>query len=106
MHSPPKNTNISMCAPVTLLYCVLVPFLMLSNRNITNYGTHKMKKGRCCFVDDKYVVTCEDDNIQNDKEFILNIQKAMLVTLFESKKINHFQYEYAIELLEKNFRKK
>ena len=68
--------------------------------------THKMKKGRCCFVDDKYVVTCEDDNIQNDKEFILNIQKAMLVTLFESKKINHFQYEYAIELLEKNFRKK
>lgn len=57
-------------------------------------------------MDDKYVVTCEDDNIKNDKEFILNIQKAMLVTLFESKKINHFQYEYAIELLEKNFRKK
>lgn len=57
-------------------------------------------------MNEKVVVTCEDNNIQNDKEFILNIQKAMLVTLFEGKKINHFQYEYAIELLEKKFRKK
>ena len=57
-------------------------------------------------MDDKYVVTCEDENFQNDKEFILNIQKAILVTLFERKTINHFQYEYAIELLEKKFRKK
>ncbi len=52
------------------------------------------------------VVTCENNSYYQDKEFILNIQKAMLVTLLENKKINHFQYEYAIELLEKNFRKK
>jgi len=57
-------------------------------------------------VNENFIVSCEDENIQNDKEFILNIQKAMLITLFESKKINHFQYEYAIELLEKNYRKK
>ncbi len=57
-------------------------------------------------MDIKYVVTCEDNHIPNDGELILTIQKAMLVALFESKKINHFQYEYAIELLEKNFRKK
>lgn len=90
-----------------MLYLVIPIFTnhRIIAHNRTSH-THKMKKGRCCFVDDKYVVTCEDDNIQNDKEFILNIQKAMLVTLFESKKINHFQYEYAIELLEKNFRKK
>ena len=52
-----------------------------------------MKKGRCCLVDEKYAVTCEDNNIQDNAEFILNIQKAMLATLFESKKINHFQFE-------------
>lgn len=83
-----------------------VPLLMLLRQNSTNCMIHKIKKGRCCFVNENFIVTCEDENIQNDKEFILNIQKAMLVTLFESKKINHFQYEYAIELLEKNYRKK
>ena len=57
-------------------------------------------------MNENFIVTCEDNNIQNDKEFILNLQKAMLVTLFERKKINLFQYEYAIELLEKNYRKK
>lgn len=51
-------------------------------------------------------ITCNDENLCNNKEFVLNIQKAMLATLFESKKINHFQYEYAIELLEEKFRKK
>ena len=57
-------------------------------------------------MNENFIVTCEDNDIQNDKEFILNLQKAMLVTLFERKKINLFQYEYAIELLEKNYRKK
>lgn len=57
-------------------------------------------------MEDKIMVTCENENYQQDKEFILNMQKAILVTLFEHKKINHFQYEYAIELLEKNFRRK
>ncbi len=61
-------------------------------------------KGRCCFVNEKINVTCDDNEVKNSKEFIFNIQKAMLVTLFESKKINQFQYEYAVELLEKNYR--
>lgn len=55
-------------------------------------------------MEDKIMVTCENENYQQDKEFILNIQKAMLVTLLENKKINHFQYEYAARLLEKKFR--
>ncbi len=57
-------------------------------------------------MSEKITVTCSDDNLDNNREFILNIQKAMLVTLFENKKINHFQYEYAVELLEKNYRKR
>lgn len=52
----------------------------------------------------KVEVVCNNINIDNNKEFIFNIQKAMLVTLFENKRINHFQYEYAIELLEAEFR--
>ncbi len=55
-------------------------------------------------MEDKILVTCENNSYHQDKEFILNIKKAMLVTLLENKKINHFQYEYAIELLEKKFR--
>ena len=52
------------------------------------------------------MIICEDNDIQNNKEFILNIQKAMLATLFEREKINQFQYESAIELLEKKIKKK
>ena len=36
---------------------------------------------------------------------VANIQKAMLVTLFECGKIDMQQYEYAVELLENNFLK-
>ena len=100
---PPKN---SMHLLNHHSHRMSVPLLMLLRQNNTNCMIHKIKKGRCCFVNENIIVSCEDENIQNDKEFILNIQKAMLVTLFESKKINHFQYEYAIELLEKNYRKK
>lgn len=55
-------------------------------------------------MNEEFTVTCEEKDIQNDKEVMFNIQKAMLATLFEGEKINHFQYEYAIELLEKKFR--
>lgn len=48
-------------------------------------------------------VTCSENNLDENKEFILNIQKAMLATLFEVGKINMGQYEDAIRLLEKNF---
>ncbi len=51
------------------------------------------------------VITCSEENLNENKEFILNIQKAMLVTLFESGKIDIGQYENAVKLLEKNFSK-
>ncbi|MCC8161208.1 MAG: hypothetical protein LIO53_07910 [Oscillospiraceae bacterium] len=50
-----------------------------------------------------YTVICSKDNIIDDKELILSIQKAMLITLFEIGKINMAQYTNAIELLEKKF---
>ena len=56
-------------------------------------------------MDKEITVTCSENNLNENKEFILNIQKAMLVTLFESGKIDMQQYEYAVELLEKNFSK-
>ena len=56
-------------------------------------------------MDKEITVTCSENNLDENKEFILNIQKAMLVTLFESGKIDMEQYEYAVELLEKNFSK-
>lgn len=50
-----------------------------------------------------YTVICSKDNIKDDKELILSIQKAMLITLFETEKINMAQYTNAVELLEKKF---
>lgn len=56
-------------------------------------------------MDKEITVTCSENNLDENKEFILNIQKAMLATLFEVGKINMWQYEDAIRLLEKNFSK-
>jgi len=50
-----------------------------------------------------YTVICSKDNLKDDKELILSIQKAMLITLFETEKINMSQYTNAVELLEKKF---
>lgn len=50
-----------------------------------------------------YTVICSKDNIRDDKALILSIQKAMLITLFETEKINMAQYTNAVELLEKKF---
>ena len=50
-----------------------------------------------------YIVICSKDNLKDDKEFILSIQKAMLITLFEKEKISMTQYTNAVELLEKKF---
>ncbi len=51
----------------------------------------------------EFVITCSEKNLDENKEFILNIQKAMLATLFEVGKINMVQYEDAVRLLEKKF---
>lgn len=52
---------------------------------------------------DECKISCSKDNIKDDKELILSIQKAMLITLFETEKINMSQYTNAVELLEKKF---
>lgn len=51
----------------------------------------------------EFVITCSEDNLNKNKEFIFNIKKAMLITLFEGGKIDMEQYENAIKLLEENF---
>ena len=56
-------------------------------------------------MDKEITVTCSENNLNENKEFILNIQKAMLATLFEMGKIDMRQYENAVSLLEKNFSK-
>ncbi len=53
----------------------------------------------------EFVITCNENNLDENKEFILNIQKAMLATLFEVGKIDMRQYEDAVRLLEENFSK-
>ncbi len=50
-----------------------------------------------------YTVICSKDNIIDNKELILSIQKAMLITLFETGKINMAQYTNAAQILEKKF---
>lgn len=50
-----------------------------------------------------YTVICSKDNLKDDKELILSIQKAILITLFETEKINMSQYANAARLLEKKF---
>lgn len=39
----------------------------------------------------------------NNKEAIFNIQKTLLLTLYENKKLDFNQYQYAVKLLEKKF---
>ena len=56
-------------------------------------------------MDKEITVTCSENNLDENKEFILNIQKAMLATLFEGGKIDMRQYENAVRLLEKSFSK-
>ena len=57
-------------------------------------------------MNENIIISQNAGDLNENKELTLNIQKAMLVALFENKMINQFQYEYAAELLEKNFRHK
>lgn len=56
-------------------------------------------------MDKEITVVCSENKLNENKEFIFNIQKAMLATLFESGKIDMRQYENAVRLLEKKFSK-
>lgn len=42
----------------------------------------------------------------NDKAYIFCMQKTLLITLYENKRLNFDQYRYAVELLEKKFRQR
>ena len=54
---------------------------------------------------DDVKVICPAEGINNNDEITLNIQKIMLVTLLEEKKININQYNDAVEYLEKKYRR-
>lgn len=54
---------------------------------------------------DDVKVICPEEGIDNNDEITLNIQKIMLVTLLEEKKININQYNDAVEYLEKKYRR-
>ena len=48
-------------------------------------------------------VTCEENDFYENEEFEFNLERALLITLFERKMITQFQFEYALECLEKKF---
>ena len=52
---------------------------------------------------DDIKVICPAEGLNNNEEITLGIQKIILVTLLEEKKINMSQYTNAVELLEKKF---
>ncbi|MCH5211230.1 MAG: hypothetical protein J1F01_09750 [Oscillospiraceae bacterium] len=52
---------------------------------------------------DDIKVICPEEGLNNNDEITLGIQKIILVTLLEEKKINMSQYTNAVELLEKKF---
>lgn len=53
---------------------------------------------------DDVKVICPEEGLNDNNEITLNIQKIMLVTLLEEKKININQYNDAVEYLEKKYR--
>lgn len=48
-------------------------------------------------------VTCEENDFYGNEEFEFNLERALLITLFERKMITQFQFEYALECLERKF---
>lgn len=54
---------------------------------------------------DDVKVICQEEGLNDNDEIALNIQKIMLVTLLEEKKININQYNDAVEYLEKKYRR-
>lgn len=54
---------------------------------------------------DDVKVICPEEGLNDNDEITLNIQKIMLVTLLEEKKININQYNDAVEYLEKKYRR-
>ena len=52
---------------------------------------------------DDIKVICPEEGLNNNDEITLGVQKIILVTLLEEKKINMSQYTNAVELLEKKF---
>ena len=55
---------------------------------------------------DDVKVICPEDGLNDNDEITLGIQKIILVTLLEEKKINIHQYNDAVEYLEKKYRQR
>ena len=55
---------------------------------------------------DDVKVICPEDGLNDNDEITLGIQKIILVTLLEEKKININQYNDAVEYLEKKYRQR
>lgn len=54
---------------------------------------------------DDVKVICPEEGLNDNDEITLNIQKIMLVTLLEEKKININQYNDAVRYLEKKYKR-
>ena len=55
---------------------------------------------------DDVKVICPEDGLNDNDEITLGIQKIILVTLLEEKKININQYNGAAQYLEKKYRQR
>ena len=64
-------------------------------------------KERCCLIDENTKISVTAPSFDfNDKECIFHLQKTLLLTLYESKRLSFNQYQYAVKLLEKKFRQR
>ena len=55
---------------------------------------------------DDVKVICPEEDLKNNDEITLGIQKIILVTLLEEKKININQYNDAVQCLEKKYQRR
>ena len=55
---------------------------------------------------DDVKVICPEENVSENDEITFGIQKIILATLLEEKKININQYNDAVEYLEKKYRQR
>ena len=55
---------------------------------------------------DDIEVICPVEDLNNNDEITLSIQKIILVTLLEEKKINKNQYDDAVQCLKKKYKRR
>ena len=84
---------------------VVAAHLRLITAHIVQATLNIFKGRRRCFVENmnesKWQVFTDAKDLDANTVFTLELQKAMLLALYENKKLNFRQYEQALELLEK-----